>query len=344
MNIAIVGANGQVGTELCFLLRQAGVVVVPIVRNRMGAAFLRYHRFPCRIADIGDARDAERALSDADVVVLAAYLWPDMTLSGTLNASMNDRMVEHCVRFSKQDATLFYFSSIRAFSRKVDRSVPLLSLAPLYDKEKRHLERLFHHASRKHRKRSYAFRLGHVFGKHQSLAKSVRSILAHHDTVRVPIDPSLPSNIVHAVTIAHAIMHCHTTSVRPGTYTLVNTPQWTWEDVLRYYNTDGTYVLFEPPLLQHKRTFQFIQRVIPQAMRHYARLRRYLPESVDQHLQYVYRKKNILAEITMLETGVTLRLSGFTYREAPGPFIPGLLETKQLLKTDDIPDAVFSPS
>ena len=166
----------------------------------------------------------------------------------------------------------------------------------------------------------------------------------HNDVVRVPVDPALPSNIVHAVTIAHAIVHCCETSVRPGTYTLVNSPQWTWEEVLRHYNTLGTRVLFNPPPLQKKRAHRFLRSAIPKAMKHYARLRKYLPENVDQHLQYLYRKKKILEEIAALEIEAMLRLSGFTYREAPGPFIQGLLETKQLLKTGDIPDAVFSES
>jgi len=72
MKFAIVGANGQVGTELCFLLRNEDLEVVPIVRNKLAAGFLDYHGFDCRIADISDEEDAREALNDIDVIVVAA--------------------------------------------------------------------------------------------------------------------------------------------------------------------------------------------------------------------------------------------------------------------------------
>jgi len=47
MKLAVVGANGKVGTELCFLLKDE-IEVVPIVRNRLGAIFLNHNGFNCK--------------------------------------------------------------------------------------------------------------------------------------------------------------------------------------------------------------------------------------------------------------------------------------------------------
>ena len=51
MKLAVIGANGQVGTELCFLLRE-NVDLIPIVRNKLGTIFLKHNGFKCCIADI----------------------------------------------------------------------------------------------------------------------------------------------------------------------------------------------------------------------------------------------------------------------------------------------------
>ena len=46
MKLGLIGANGKVGTELCFLLKN-DVDLKPIIRNRLGSVFLKHHGFPC---------------------------------------------------------------------------------------------------------------------------------------------------------------------------------------------------------------------------------------------------------------------------------------------------------
>ena len=68
--IAIVGANGQVGTEVCLRLREAAdVEVVPVVRNLSGSAFLRLNGVDCRHGRIADPEQARHLIGDCDVVV-----------------------------------------------------------------------------------------------------------------------------------------------------------------------------------------------------------------------------------------------------------------------------------
>ena len=54
MNIGIIGANSQVGTELCLLLRGSGYQVTPVIRSRWAGSFLSHHGFNCKIGEITD--------------------------------------------------------------------------------------------------------------------------------------------------------------------------------------------------------------------------------------------------------------------------------------------------
>ena len=65
MKLGLIGANSNVGTELCFLLRNS-VELIPIVRNKIGSLFLNYHNFDCRISDMSNEHDASAALNDLD--------------------------------------------------------------------------------------------------------------------------------------------------------------------------------------------------------------------------------------------------------------------------------------
>ena len=69
MKVGLIGANGSVGTELCFLLNH-DIDLKPIIRNRLGAVFLKHHGFDCHIADISQESDAKESLSDVDFVNL----------------------------------------------------------------------------------------------------------------------------------------------------------------------------------------------------------------------------------------------------------------------------------
>ena len=72
MNLGLIGANGKIGTELSFLLKD-DVNLIPITRNRLGSIFLKHHDFPCRISDISKENDALESLSDLDSVVILSY-------------------------------------------------------------------------------------------------------------------------------------------------------------------------------------------------------------------------------------------------------------------------------
>ncbi|MGH8211171.1 MAG: NAD(P)H-binding protein, partial [Steroidobacteraceae bacterium] len=70
LKVGIVGANGQVGAELCLLLAaRKDIELIAICRSRSGSAFLRWHGIACRHGRVADQADAARLLSDCDIVV-----------------------------------------------------------------------------------------------------------------------------------------------------------------------------------------------------------------------------------------------------------------------------------
>ena len=67
--IGIIGANGQVGSEVClFLTLRNDVEVVPICRTEIASSFLRRCGLACRHGRASDRADAERLLADLDLI------------------------------------------------------------------------------------------------------------------------------------------------------------------------------------------------------------------------------------------------------------------------------------
>lgn len=160
MKIEIVGANSQVGTELCFRLNASDVKAVPITRNELGAATFSYHGFEYRVGDLADQTDAKALLGDLDVVVIAAFA--RYVSRGDLQSKevrrTNESLVKNAVKHASEGACVIYFSSIAAFGSDVRDTNWWW-----YTREKRHLETVFQKTNVAATDK-YAFRLGHVFG------------------------------------------------------------------------------------------------------------------------------------------------------------------------------------
>ena len=345
MKIAIIGANSQVGTELCLLLRKRNETVIPIVRNSIGAAFLNQQGFSCRIADMSRKEDAN-VIADAEVIVIAAYMWPDLKIPVKQNKRINELIIQNAVASAQQKAVVIYFSSIRAFARKIDKTISPFELIPYYDKEKQHLEHILLNACSKQRKGGYAFRLGHVFGENQASTQQLKETLLGKIQIYLQVSKNKPSNIVHTITLAEAIIKCAQEEVKQGVYTLVNQPQWTWEEVILQYSHPSAHIICMGDVQKENFLLQGIKKLASNLsrrfMKHYLRIRVAIPQRLDAYLQYQYRRKKIMTEITELEQEEKpLSLSGFKYKPAPGPYVPNLSRTKDLLKAYDISEIVY---
>lgn len=306
MRVAVLGANGQVGAELCLLLaRQEKVEVVPVCRNRMGSAFLRFSGLACRHGDPADPLEAHRLFGDCDVIA-------NLALANLQNyreaRELHNDMIGNVARFSRHTGKHIYFSTMSVYgdARMHERMV----FPGLYGREKYRCEKVARAAGKKYGLDTVIFRLGHVCGELQGITREIREWIAH-PPILVP-DLDRASNTVHVATIADAILKVAAGTVEPGTYDLMNRPQWSWKEVFEH---EGREIGVLPRFMEWSETSdgglrKMLYRGVragmvmlagnPFARKAGSRLLGWLPPEWYRRLKAHYSTKAAAAEITKL--------------------------------------------
>jgi len=229
MRVAVLGANGQVGAELCLLLaRQEKIDVVPVCRNRMGSAFLRFHGLACRHGDPADPMETHRLLGDCDVIANFALA----TLAPNYREAMelHDNLIRNVARFTRRSGKHIYFSTMSVYGDA--RAHQKIVFRDLYGREKYRCEKVARAAGNKYGVDTFIFRLGHVCGELQGITREIRHRVASPPVQVQGLERA--SNTVHVATIADAVLKAAAGRVAPGTYDLMNRPQWSWKEVFEY--------------------------------------------------------------------------------------------------------------
>jgi nucleoside-diphosphate-sugar epimerase len=241
--IGVIGANGQVGAEVCLLLAaQPDVDVVPLCRNRSGSAFLRSRGLACRHGRVGAAGEARALLSDCDVVV--SFARP--TSRPREMRAMNETLAANMAEGSAAGARLVYFSSYSFYRRF--RPVHEPASVTAYGWEKRDVEKMIRRHAARTGKDSWILRVGHVTGELQQISLELRRLIRCGPVV-VPNDGSDPSNVVYTATIVDAILAIAKGQEPAGTYDLCCIPSWSWRRVLEHEAAaSGGVLRIEPPV------------------------------------------------------------------------------------------------
>jgi nucleoside-diphosphate-sugar epimerase len=225
--VAIVGANGQVGTEVALRLRGVeGIEVVPIIRNVSGSAFLRLNGMACRHGRITEPAEARTLIGDCDVVVNFAL---SNTAVPRIDRDMNRQIVRSMVAAAKRGAPIVFVSTMMVHAPGIKFWFP-----DSYGLEKLVTERMFRQACRSSHHPAFVFRLGHVMGEMQNITSKIRGEI-RDGKVALPHKGLRASNTVFTAGVIEAIVEIAKTAARPGTYDLITFPQWTWLDVYKYY-------------------------------------------------------------------------------------------------------------
>lgn len=239
MRIAVLGANGQVGAEVCLLLaRQPDVTLIPVCRNRLGSAFLRYSGLACRHGTPADDHKARELIGDCDVVANFALG------SGSLREAhdANIQLIRNSIDCSPPRARIVFFSTVTVYGDPSPTAKRRWKNA--YAREKLRCESFAVQHGRTARKDVFVLRLGHVCGELQNITGMIRETV-FAGPVHVP-SPERHSNTTHVATIADAILKCGRGLDAPGVYDLLNVPQWTWRDVVEY---EASVVSVEPQII-----------------------------------------------------------------------------------------------
>lgn len=228
--IAILGANGQVGVEVCLYLHAMGTVrVIAICRSELAATFLTRAGVECRIGDASRPEGARELLRDADVV--ADFSLPKGLSSGIRSSIGN--LLGSVIASAPDGASFVYVSSLMAFGMgsRDERFDYKIIPRTVYAASKRFGEKLALRECRRTQRSLFVFRLGDVHGVLQGITRGLMS-----PTEKGPaMVPRGESYSVFVSTIAQALVAVSEGKVETGTYSLLTEPALTWEQLYVHY-------------------------------------------------------------------------------------------------------------
>jgi nucleoside-diphosphate-sugar epimerase len=342
--IAIIGANGQVGAELCLMLAQRPEVsLVPICRNRSGSAFLRWHGIACRHGRIAHANDAARLIRDCEIVLNCALA----TGTPADIRRTEDAIAANMVAHSGPNAVLIHLSTQSVYGdpreARVRRRNP-------YGRAKLGTELFLQRAARRAGKPAYILRLGHVCGTLQEISHTIRAQIRSATAALPARDRS--SNTVYTAAIVGAVLQIAAGDASAGVYDLMNEPRWTWREVYDY-EAARMGIACTPrcvPEATHPRALR-LKPMLRAVMRRLAgnqgrreqlaKLFARLPSRLNLRAMAWWNCRRAANEIAGLAEHVSIA-EHLSWRENGSHFFPARVRTRQLL--DELHSAPESPN
>lgn len=364
--IGIVGANGQVGTEVCLLLSlMEDVEVTPICRTEIASSFLRSCGLKPRHGSISKPDQAEKLLAGCDVV--ADFSLP--TGSPSEVRSLMRATIGNVTRYAPPKAPFIYLSSITAFGVP-DFHSPLrqyLFSRNTYGASKRFGERTAFQCSRQSQRDCFVLRVGVVHGELQGVSRKTVEEM-RRNSYRTAFLPDAPSYTVFAFSIAEALVAIANGREQPGLYTMLSNPGWSWKDLHEWYarkaGLDIAVCLLPPdkaPRSFPERTKSALKNLLNPAIRlviankdviagHFAAS---IP-ALENKLRAGYQCRNALAEIAAGRLATQYRPYGNNHTDFPGrrlqtisdsrvtmerytSQLPGIMQAARRRKTEKLP-------
>lgn len=231
--IGVIGASGQVGTEVCLYLKTYPEVrPVAIVRTSLSGALLRRLGIEVRVGAFGTESESRELLRDCDLIV-------DFSVpSGEANEikAHYERYIRQAVACAPEGARYLFVSTINAFgmSSRFNRAKHYFLPHSTYALTKRFAERLACRLGRQYDREIYVFRLGHVHGAFQRVSQETAEL------VRMNYHcfeyPDTPSYTIFCHSVAEGLMSVAQGRETAGIYTMISNPAWSWREVLEHYS------------------------------------------------------------------------------------------------------------
>jgi nucleoside-diphosphate-sugar epimerase len=233
MKIGIVGASSQVGASVAhFLSAEPGADVTCFVRSPYGNPYFRLVNLSSRAIDLSDREGLVSQLGEMDTVVDFSY--PRGSLhSIRATGQSNTRAIVESMR---SGSAYIYMSSLMALGMSpgaIEVRKYAISRSP-YARIKRAIESTAMECGQRKSVKVYLLRLGFVHGFLQAVSLGFRQRLTR-GSVAIQGRPGDATNTIFPSAISESILACASGAVSPGTYSAVSNPQWTLEQLYRYY-------------------------------------------------------------------------------------------------------------
>ena len=321
MKIGLVSSNGvnsadaMLEIELGELLRKNGQEIIPIIQSEIGSSGIISKGFSYKIADLSRKEDAKNILSEFDVIILTKEASPkpphgNPRKSHVLNKSVIDNIIE----YTRSDARIVYLSSISVLGEKLAEKYK----QDILSKEKKFVENRLRIKSFLGRKRAYILRIGHVMGAGQQQTKELIKKLENGGNIYVDADGNLESNTIHISVLVKIIIMCQNGEINPGKYTVVNTPQWTWKNVIEYYAPDNSEIYFygkKDAKMKSVRSMvlSILWRIAEKQKQRLVPLLTYLPEDVNNKILNKHRNGENRLIMDGVKDKIGLKMEMFSY-------------------------------
>ena len=336
IRIAVIGANGQVGAELCLLLaNRPDVELVPVCRTRSGSAFLRWKGIACRHGRAADPADAARLFGDCDIIVNSSLA----TGSPAQIRSIEDSIIDNVFEQSLSRAIIIHFSTQSVYGDPLANR--LVRWRNPYGRVKLATERRIARQSKRCRKPAYILRLGHVCGALQEISESIRAQIRQGRVVLPENDHS--SNTVHVSAIAGAVQQIIRGDVQPGTYDMMNEPRWSWRQVYEF-EAGALHLPLTPIIASPLRRPSLLVRIVASSVRFASTLAAtapvrnaatkcfaYVPQRLNARAMAWWYARRARAEITALDLPVAAA-EHLSWVENGHHFFPADQSTMQLIE------------
>jgi len=229
IDVAIIGAGGQVGSNLmAFLSENSRIRLHGICRNEVTAARLRMEGFDIKCGSISDPEVAGKFLSDCEMIVNCS------ASSGSPGKTQKeDRSVIRSLSQLPGKKRFIHLSSVGVYGTCIS-SVRNTFKQPKpdwpYGHFKLHLENYLASCLKEKKHEYVVLRMGHVYGKNQWLSRFILEKI-YDPEFRLPFDGQLPSNAIHVRNISKAIEKLILEWNQLGTFNLQDSPESTWREV-----------------------------------------------------------------------------------------------------------------
>lgn len=325
--IAILGANGQVGSEVCLALAgEPSVQLTGVVRSLYGTPLLALAGVPHAVADFDDPPALAAALGEADVVV-------DLTYPSGQLVEIPEILAQNLAAIAKAmrpGARYLHISSIMAFgmggddNHLADHLVPRVS----YGYIKRWGEGEALRVGEARGIEVYIARLGQVHGVLQSVTHAWLSRWRTGEISFVGTPADLSTTLFSAE-VADAVLACARGELAAGkVYTLVSNPQRSLGEVCAVYRA-----------LYGEAQVGFVPAPAPSAL---GRLRGLVPlprggmrelgetyvllrsPELFYRTKGAFRRRAVAAEVAAIDAAVRAEPLACLVGAAPGSLLPGL--------------------